>query len=726
MTVLQVVANNKTPEYMRRHGLKLLANGYNIVPIQPNSKACLVSGWQSIKITEERVKQWVAENPNYGIGIRTDNLAVIDGDILHRDIARDLSLYIAMITQSEIKVTGLQPKFAFILRPLEDWETNDPIPVGKQVYDFCKPDAPDDAPDKAVKLEILYGPYQKVAYGIHPDTGRPYEWDTKSRKGPSKHSRGCPLSVKRDDLPVITNEQLKQIVAEYQRLCKAHGLVPASSSATKVSALSSDERDFMAIEQRLKLNDETEGAEVLADITSAVEYLRELTADPLGVNGGEGTYYNWLSVGQALASAKGTAIEDACLELWLSVSTDQDEADRKWQSFTADYTGYPALFAMAARYGWQNPRAKAEKQPETPRQRVMFFSLGSAKPKPVDWLITGLIETDGTGMVYGDSGVGKTFMTLDMALSVATGIPYHGKQVKQGAVFYIAGEGRNGITRRRAAWQHHRGVTPEQMENAPIYCSDGNLILNSASAKNIIQAVSDIAEAVAAEPRFVVLDTLARTMEGDENSAKDFNQYLQAATAIQDKFKCTVLIVHHTGKDGGRGARGSSAIKAGMDFSYALEKSGTAVILKCEKLKDGEPPQDLTYRLQPVSFDAEIEGGATEKLSSLVPVLLDGFDADEAKQVPLWPIEELVLHNKATNAKKLQQLLIDKYVSEHWEDDQPLAVPLVTLEREFKSLSDKTEKRDFLRAVETLEKAAVVSTGNNNSHLIIHKKHPNL
>ncbi|WP_439560713.1 AAA family ATPase [Roseinatronobacter sp.] len=47
---------------------------------------------------------------------------------------------------------------------------------------------------------------------------------------------------------------------------------------------------------------------------------------------------------------------------------------------------------------------------------------------------------------------GKSFLAVGIALSVATGTPFHGRDTKQGAVFFIAGEGRNGLARRFAAW----------------------------------------------------------------------------------------------------------------------------------------------------------------------------------------------------------------------------------------------------------------------------------
>jgi RecA-family ATPase len=56
--------------------------------------------------------------------------------------------------------------------------------------------------------------------------------------------------------------------------------------------------------------------------------------------------------------------------------------------------------------------------------------------------------------VFGDPGSGKTFIALNVAASVATGIAWNGQNVKQGSGFYIAGEGFSGISRRLAAWSN--------------------------------------------------------------------------------------------------------------------------------------------------------------------------------------------------------------------------------------------------------------------------------
>jgi hypothetical protein len=66
-----------------------------------------------------------------------------------------------------------------------------------------------------------------------------------------------------------------------------------------------------------------------------------------------------------------------------------------------------------------------------------FTAVGDLEARPSEFLIDGLIETDTLGVVFGDPGCGKSFIAADIALSVATGDPFHGRPTKQGAVFFI-------------------------------------------------------------------------------------------------------------------------------------------------------------------------------------------------------------------------------------------------------------------------------------------------
>ena len=81
---------------------------------------------------------------------------------------------------------------------------------------------------------------------------------------------------------------------------------------------------------------------------------------------------------------------------------------------------------------------------------------------PIDWVIgdgdSGIITQHGLSVMYGAPGAGKSFVALDMALSISTGTPWQGIPTRQGKVLYIAGEGVGGLGKRLKAWEAHNGV----------------------------------------------------------------------------------------------------------------------------------------------------------------------------------------------------------------------------------------------------------------------------
>jgi RecA-family ATPase len=83
--------------------------------------------------------------------------------------------------------------------------------------------------------------------------------------------------------------------------------------------------------------------------------------------------------------------------------------------------------------------------------RADLDSLPEAK-----WLIPGLLAAESFAVLYGPPGSAKTFLALELALSIASGIEGSaglGKPVESGAVIYVAGEGVRGIRKRIEAWE---------------------------------------------------------------------------------------------------------------------------------------------------------------------------------------------------------------------------------------------------------------------------------
>jgi len=217
---------------------------------------------------------------------------------------------------------------------------------------------------------------------------------------------------------------------------------------------------------------------------------------------------------------------------------------------------------------------------------------------PVDWLVEGLIPDKSLAMMYGEPGCGKTFIALDMALSIAHKDMWQGQTVLGGQVIYVAGEGVGGLKKRIAAWHIHRGLKQE----APfiVIPTAVDLMEDSQDLHSTIQAVSD-------KPiSLVIFDTLARSMSGDENSSQDIGKAIKSMDAIREAFDCCVMAIHHSGKDNSRGARGSSAILGAVDASMKIERVGDTVSLVVEKQKDAEMMDPIWMNTISVEVNSDV------------------------------------------------------------------------------------------------------------------------
>ncbi len=218
---------------------------------------------------------------------------------------------------------------------------------------------------------------------------------------------------------------------------------------------------------------------------------------------------------------------------------------------------------------------------------------------PVQWLVEKYIEANAMVILFGEPGVGKSFVALDMACCIATGEAWQGLPVKQGSVFYIAGEGHAGIGRRLGAWCKHRGV---KLENIMV----SNTAVALTEEESVMTVVRMIRRLISEHgtPALIVVDTLARNFGGlDENSNKDMGLFVQHMDRLKHELQTTVLIVHHTGQGNKDRARGASALKGAVDIEHRVEaRAGGAIALQTTKMKDAELPEPVLMRLHSVDM----------------------------------------------------------------------------------------------------------------------------
>jgi putative DNA primase/helicase len=221
----------------------------------------------------------------------------------------------------------------------------------------------------------------------------------------------------------------------------------------------------------------------------------------------------------------------------------------------------------------------------------------SSQPSPISWIVRGWLQSDALIMVHGPSGGGKTFVVLDWCMRVASStMDWFGNKVKPGGVVYLAGEGHHGLKARIAAWKHRHSVKSLNM-----WLSKDGCDLNTPAG---YQRVVDHIRSLKEKPSLIVVDTLHRFLLGDENSAQDAKTMLDACAGVMREFKCSVLLVHHTGvsSEAQHRARGSSAWRGALDIEISItpQTESAPMQIQQRKSKDAELSATLYARLEQV------------------------------------------------------------------------------------------------------------------------------
>lgn len=223
----------------------------------------------------------------------------------------------------------------------------------------------------------------------------------------------------------------------------------------------------------------------------------------------------------------------------------------------------------------------------------------SAQPSPISWLVKRWVQDQALVMVHGPSGGGKTFVVLDWCLRIASSTTdWCGHKVRPGHVVYLAGEGHHGLKGRIAAWKHHH-----QSGKLNMWLSKHGCDLNTpAGYLKVVEHIRMLPET----PRVIVVDTLHRFLQGDENSAQDAKTMLDACANLMMEFNCTVILVHHTGvsDEAQHRARGSSAWRGALDIEISVipSKDNQPMQLVQRKSKDAEIAEPIFLDLQQVTI----------------------------------------------------------------------------------------------------------------------------
>jgi hypothetical protein len=233
------------------------------------------------------------------------------------------------------------------------------------------------------------------------------------------------------------------------------------------------------------------------------------------------------------------------------------------------------------------------------QSRYKLLNATNLKQRPyLPWLVKGVLPAKGLAVIYGPSGSGKSFLSLDLAASIAEGKSWFGRRVNSAPVVYLALEGEDGIRQRTEAWVQHNGEPlPNNLQFIlqPFKLSDAK----------------DVDELAKVLPKgcVLIIDTLSKASStSDENTSHDMGVLTDAAKRLQVLTDGLVLLIHHTGKNESAGMRGHSSLSATIDASIQVSRQGSLRHWTFDKVKDGADGVSEGFKLLEVELGIDADG----------------------------------------------------------------------------------------------------------------------
>lgn len=537
---------------------QLYENGYEPLPLVQNEKRPAINNWSVIDVDQEFVNHYVNNKPNAGIGLRGGELVAIDIDVdMSKPTVDNLITWCEENIGLPMIRIGNAPKVALFFRTEDPFSLRNSASYG-------------DDPKHQQHVEARSLDMQTVAYGVHPDTGKPYEWQSIS----------TPLNTHIDDLPNIEHWQIDELYEYFDELAESNNW-PLQADLMPDSP---DSDNWM--KGKYEISD--------VDLIAALGFI---AADD---------YHKWVQVGMSLhhqfdGDDKGLKIWDD----WSQKSSKyESDCENKWVTFhdtgKRKTATLGSILHLAAAKGWHNPGI-IQPKPDTadiPKPTTLsFIDLIQTTPPVREWLIPDFIPMHKVCMLTAPGGTGKSTWTLQLAFSIATGLPLCGfwDNIEPGGVLILGAEDdlddahergtailnsfedqfTDGLDDALQAATTRFHYKPLVGKNVALTYKDGHDMKPTGLGDKIIAYANAIADL-----RLIVIDPVSRFKGGDENSQEDMTRFIEELERIRTATGATVLIVHHANKDSMRSggadeqyaARGASALTDGVRWQANMAK----------------------------------------------------------------------------------------------------------------------------------------------------------
>lgn len=192
------------------------------------------------------------------------------------------------------------------------------------------------------------------------------------------------------------------------------------------------------------------------------------------------------------------------------------------------------------------------------------------------FVVKDILPKRGKAVVYAPTKSGKSWLCLTLARSVIEGEPFLGLPTQRGRVLYIQFELGEEVLQERLL------NTGQLYDNFFVGTSFDIKLDTTAGQKRIHKAIDVV------EPDLLIIDPLYKGMSGDENEKQDMMGVLDFLDELIDAYRCSIFMVHHSGKDLTKRGRGSTALEDWVDSYLSMRATN----------KKGEPLKiklDTTY-----------------------------------------------------------------------------------------------------------------------------------
>jgi hypothetical protein len=227
-------------------------------------------------------------------------------------------------------------------------------------------------------------------------------------------------------------------------------------------------------------------------------------------------------------------------------------------------------------------------------------------PCTAECLVQDLLCSEQISVMYGPPNTGKTFIALELARCISAGQPFLGLETKKADVFLVELEGRHGMAKRAKAIQ----------TNFPINHSDGLVLIGFDSfnlqAESLDRYFQERFEQCGFHPKLLIIDTLSMAMNGADENSSAMTSAVMCLKKIATTCKTHVMVIHHSGKDPSKGARGHSSLKGAVDTEILIHDNKLSVT----KQRDLPKISPIPFRLEVV--DLEVPEGSQPMSSCVV------------------------------------------------------------------------------------------------------------